>query len=69
MIWNEGPGIAVGAGFHQQLMQALNKAGAVIIIVKNTPTFNSADDNMVEKAGAVDAWLSGHVERITELKH
>jgi hypothetical protein len=69
MIWNEGPGIAVGAGFRQQLMQALNKVGAVIIIVKDIATFNSADDNMVEKVGAVDAWLSGHAERITELKH
>ncbi len=58
-----------GVSFRQQLAQPLNKVITIIIVIKNPAPFNATDNDMMEQIGAIDARLSWHIERITNLKH
>ena len=53
MIWNQGPGVALGLGFFEDSCQAIKEGVAVLVISEKLPPFYSPGHDVLEKAGGV----------------
>jgi hypothetical protein len=60
MIGHNGPGKTICSGFFKKDGKTLQEFRAVFIIKKNITFFNTANNNMLQQAGDIQAWFSKH---------
>ena len=60
VVGYEGPGIAGGRGFREDLSETHKEIITVLIIPENLFTLNPPDHDMMEGSGRIDSGLSGH---------
>ena len=63
MIWDQGPGKASRSGLCNSRPQTFEKIIAVAIIVKNLAPPDPSGNDVMQRAGRVDAGLSWHMGR------
>ncbi len=61
VIGDQGPGKTIRLRLFQHLPQALYKGITIHIVPKDFSAFNTADDDMVQRAGAVNSCFSWHI--------
>lgn len=66
MIGNQRPGVAVGIGFDEKGRETIDKILTIRIVPEDIPTFDTANDNMLQKAGDVEARLAWHGGTVAE---
>jgi len=60
MVWEQGPGVALGLGFLQDHSESFQKRGAILIVPKDFPAFNSTGHYMLQDTGGIKSGLAGH---------
>ena len=60
MVWDQGPGVALGLGFFQDICQAIEEGVAVLVIPKDFPAFDPPGHYMLQDTGSVKSWLARH---------
>ena len=60
MIRNQGPGVALRLSFFEDVGEPFQKRLAVLVIEEDLSTFDSPGHDVLEKAGGVKSWLTGH---------
>ena len=53
MVWDQGPGIALGLGFLEDICQTFEEGVAVLVVSEKLPPFNSPGHDVLEEAGSV----------------
>ena len=53
MIWDQGPGIALGLGFFQDICQAIEERVAVLVISEEVSSFYAPGHDVLEEAGGL----------------
>ena len=53
MVWDQGPGVALGLGFFEDDGQAVEERLAVFIVAEELSSFNSPGHDVLEEAGGV----------------
>ena len=53
MVRDQGPGVALGLGFFEDICQAIEEGVAVFIVAEEFSPFNSPSHDVLEKAGGV----------------
>jgi hypothetical protein len=53
MVWDQGPSVALGLGFFEDICQAIEEGVAVLVVSEKLPPFNSPGYDVLEKAGGV----------------
>ena len=53
MVWDQGPGVALGLGFFENICQAVEEGVAVFIVAKDLSSFDSPGHDVLEEAGGV----------------
>ena len=60
MIWNQGPGVALGLSFFEDVGEPFQERFSVLVIEEDLSSFYSPSHYVLEKAGGVKSWLAGH---------
>ena len=60
MVGNQSPGVTGRICFRQQGMKPLQKVPAIVIITKYFVPFDASDNDVMNKVGNIEAWLSWH---------
>ena len=58
MVGNQGPRIAWGVGFQQNGAEPLQKTIPILVVPKNPPPLDSAENNMMQCPRSIDPGLS-----------
>jgi len=53
MVWDQGPGVALGLGFFENVCKTFQEGVAVVVIPEKLPSFNSPGHYVLEEAGSV----------------
>ena len=53
MVWDQGPSIALGLGFFEDICQAMEEGIAVLVVAEELSSFNSPGHDVLEEAGGV----------------
>ena len=53
MVWDQGPGVALGLGFFEDICQAIEEGVSVLVVSEKLPPFNSPSHDVLEEAGGV----------------
>ena len=53
MVWNQGPGIALGLSFFEDICQAIEEEISVLVVAEKLSSFDSPGHDLLEKAGGV----------------
>ncbi len=61
MVWDQGPGIALGLGLFEDICQAVKEGVAVLVVSEKLPPFNSPSHDVLEGTGSVKSGLAWHV--------
>ena len=60
MVWDQGPGVALGLGFFEDNGEPFQERLAVLVIEEDLSSFYSPGHDVLEKAWGVKSWLTGH---------
>jgi len=60
MIWNQGPGVALGLSFFEDVGEPFQERLAVFIIEENLSSLYSPGHDVLKEAWGVKSWLAGH---------
>ena len=60
MVWDQGPGVALGLIFFKDSCQPMEEGVAVFVIPEDFPAFDSPGHHVLEEAGSVESWLAWH---------
>ena len=60
MIRNQGPGVTLRLRFFEDVGEPFQERLAVLVVEEDLSSFYSPGHNVLEKAGGVKSWLSGH---------
>ena len=60
MVWDQGPGVALGLGFFEDVGEPFQERLAVVVIEEDLSSLYSPGHDVLEKAGGVKSWLAGH---------
>ena len=60
MVWDQGPGVALGLSLLKDQGQAFKKRSTILFIPEDIPSLYSPGHNVLEKAGDVKSGLAGH---------
>ncbi len=66
MVGHKRPGKAFGVGFYKKFGETFKEQAAVIIVDKNIPPLDSANDNVLQQTGNVYACCTWHERKIAE---
>jgi len=64
VVRNQGPRKAGRTGFNQNSTQPFQKVVPVLIVIEYLSTFNTPDNNMMQRSRSVYAGFSWHVYRV-----
>jgi len=53
MVWDQGPGIALGLGLFEDICQAIEEGVVVLVVSEDLCSIYSAGHDMLEEAGGV----------------
>jgi len=53
MVWDQGPGVALGLGFFKDDSQAVKERVPVLVVSEKLTSFDSPGHDMLEEAGGV----------------
>ena len=53
MVWDQGPGVALGLGFFEDICQAIEEGVSVLVVSEKLPPFNSPSHDVLKEAGGV----------------
>jgi len=65
MVGHQGPGIAAGLAFDQQITQPCDKPVAVLVIIEYRSAIDATGDDMVKCSGCVYAGFAWHAGRLS----
>lgn len=60
MIRNQGPSIALGLGFFEDVGESFKERLPIFIVKKDLSSFYSPCHDVLEEAGGVKSWLAWH---------
>ena len=60
MVWDQGPGEALGLGFFEDICQAVEERLAVFIVTEELSSFDSPGHDVLEEAWGVKSGLARH---------
>ena len=66
MVGHKCPGKAFGAGFDKKFGKTFKEQAAVIVVDKNIPSLDSANDNVLQQTGDVYTCCTRHERKIAE---
>ena len=61
MVWDQGPGVALGLGFLKDNGKTFKESVAVLVVSEKLPPFNSPGHDVLEGAGSVKSGLAWHI--------
>lgn len=61
MVWDQGPGVALGLGLFEDICQAIEEGVAVLVIAEELSTFDSPCHYMLQDTGSIKSWLAWHL--------
>jgi len=53
MVWDQGPGVALGLGFFEDDGETFEEGVAVLVVSEKLPPFNSPGHDVLDEAGGV----------------
>jgi len=53
MVWDQGPAVALGLGFIEDVCKTLQEGGAVLVVAEELSSFYSPGHNVLQQAGGV----------------
>ena len=53
MVRDQGPGVALGLSFFEDICQAIKEGVAVLIVSEKLPSFDSSGHDVLEEAGGI----------------
>ena len=60
MVWDQGPGVALGLSFFEDVGEPFQKRLAVLVIAEDVSSFYPSGHDVLKEAGSVKSWLAGH---------
>jgi len=60
MVWDQGPGVALGLGFLEDICQAIEEGVTVLVVSEKFPSFNSPGHDVLKEAWGVKSGLAWH---------
>ena len=66
MIGDQRPGIAVRIGLDEQTGESLDEIAPISVGAENIPAFDTANDNVLQQAGNIEAGLTGHGGKVAK---
>jgi len=64
MVWDQGPGVALGLGFFEDDGETFEEGVAVLVVSEKLPPFNSPGHDVLDEAGSVKSGLARHLLRM-----
>ena len=61
MIWDQGPSVALGLGFFQNVCKTFQKGFTVLVVAEDLSSFDSPGHDVLQEAGGVKSWLAWHL--------
>jgi len=53
MVWDQGPSVALGLGFFQDVGEAVEKSFSILIVAEELSSFDATGHDVLQKAGSV----------------
>ena len=60
MVRDQGPGVALGLGFFEDICQAIEEGVAVLVIAEELSSFDSPGHYMLQDTGSIKSGLAWH---------
>ena len=60
-VWDQGPGVALGLGFFQDICQAIEEGVAVLVITEDLSSFYPPGHDVLQEARGVKSGLAWHL--------
>ena len=60
MVWDQRPSVTLGLGFLKDHSKSFQKGGAIFIVPKDFPAFNSPGHYVLKDTGSIKSWLAWH---------